>query len=457
MERLFGTDGIRGIANRHPMTPQTGLRLGRALVQFLRKGNVMALIGRDTRLSGPMLEYALASGLMSEGAQVGAAGVLPTPAVACLTKELGADVGIVVSASHNPFDHNGFKVFSSEGTKLREQEEQEIEEIILSLDPESGVEEVGSIEPIEKGVETYIEFLVGQFPNLPDLGSLGIVIDCANGATYRTAPCLFEKLNTKFMALGVAPDGKNINEGCGSQHPVSLAKKVIETGAVAGLAFDGDGDRLVAVDEKGHILTGDQLLVIFAKMLKDQGRLKGNLVISTVMSNIGLRIALESMGIDHVATAVGDRNVYQEMVGRGAVLGGEESGHIIFLQYHSTGDGMLSALQLLNAMKYFDKPLSELGELMEVFPQVLINVPVTRKPPLSELPAVQRVIKDVQNRLGNWGRVLVRYSGTESLCRVMVEGQHQDEVENYAREIASAVAENLGRESYSNSSDSSLG
>lgn len=445
MGKLFGTDGIRGVANRHPMTPQMGLKLGKAIPRFLGKGRVKAVMGRDTRVSGPMLEYAVASGLMSEGADVASAGIIPTPAVAYLTRELGADVGIVISASHNPYEHNGFKVFSAKGTKLTEDEELRIEKIIFSIGEDDGIAQVGGVKQMGDTVDKYVDFLVSQFPNLQDLSELRVVIDCANGATYNVAPDLFERLIAHVISLGINPDGRNINDGCGSQHPEDLGAKVVETGASVGLAFDGDGDRLIAVDEKGRVLTGDQLLAIFARMLKEKGELKGNVVVSTVMSNIGLKVALRSMGIDLIAADVGDRNVYQKMIESGAVLGGEESGHIILLSHHSTGDGMLSALQLVSAMRYFERPLSELAQLMEVFPQVLVNVPVKRKTPLSELPMVQEIIGEVEDKLGDKGRVLVRYSGTESLCRVMVEGEDRDKAQNYAQEIASAVAQEVGK------------
>ncbi len=444
MGRVFGTDGIRGVANHYPMTPQNGFKLGRAIVKFTGKAKPEVIVGRDTRLSGPMLEYALGAGLMGEGANLWAAGIIPTPGVAYLTRELGADVGVVISASHNPFDHNGFKVFSPHATKLTEDEELELEDIMFSLDEDTSGQDVGRFKEIENATERYVEFLRGRFEELKELKGLKVVLDCANGATYKAAPMLFGQLGTTVISIGTEPNGANINEGCGSQCPEELAAKVVESQASVGLAFDGDGDRLVAVDEKGRVLTGDQLLAIFAKVLKEKGKLHKNVVVSTVMSNIGLKVALQRMGLNHVVTSVGDRNVYQEMIRRGAVLGGEESGHIIFLQHHSTGDGMLSALQLVAAMEYLDRPLSELAQLMEVFPQVLLNVSVTRKPLLSEIPEVSEVIKKVENELGRNGRVLVRYSGTESVCRVMVEGDEEDKIKNYAEEIAAAIVKSIG-------------
>jgi len=461
MGKLFGTDGIRGIANQYPMTPQLGVNLGMAIVHFLGNGNPTILLGRDTRISGPMLEFALASGLLSEGATVLHAGVLPTPGVAYMTREMEAEAGVVISASHNPHEHNGFKIFSSQGTKLTEEEELELERILFSFSPEKEqhhekgqMREPGHSQILDDATQRYVSFLMGAAPELEDLRDMKIVLDCANGATYRVAPELFQRLNADVVALAIDPDGKNINKACGSQHPEYVGQKVVETGSTLGLAFDGDGDRLVAVDEYGHALSGDQLLVIFAKMLKEQDRLKKNMVVSTVMSNIGLRVALRDLGIEHKATKVGDRNVFQEMLAHGAILGGEESGHILLLNHHSTGDGLLSALYVISAMQYFDRPLSELSDLMPLFPQVLINVRVSKKPPLSQLPEVQGLIEAVEQELGGKGRVLVRYSGTENLCRVMVEGEDENKVKGYAEDIAAAVAKAVA---YSNSSDSSVG
>ncbi len=444
MGELFGTDGIRGIANKYPLTPEMGLKLGRSIARFAEGRQIRVIIGRDTRLSGPMLECALEAGLMGEGVEVLGAGVIPTPAVAYLTRELRCHFGLVISASHNPFEYNGFKVFSSQGTKLTEHQELKLEKIILNPLDEPSTLDMGTLSEVKGAEDLYVGFLRGCYREIERLEGLRLVLDCANGATYIVAPMVFGQVGASLDLLGVEPDGRNINRGCGSQHPHHLASKVVAAGASLGLAFDGDGDRLVAVDEGGEILTGDQLLAIFANVLKEQGKLDNNIVVSTVMSNIGLKIALSNMGIRHVAVQVGDRNVYQEMVRLGSVLGGEESGHIILRQHHCTGDGILSALQLLAAMDYFGKPLSELKKVMEVFPQVLINVPVGRKPPLEEIGQVKAVIEKVERELGGNGRVLVRYSGTESVCRVMVEGDSRDRINAYAQEIAEVIAKLLG-------------
>ena len=440
MGKLFGTDGIRGVANRHPITSDMGLKLGKAIARFIGNKRPYVVVGRDTRLSGQMLEYALGAGLMAEGSNVWAAGIIPTPGLAYLTRELGADAGVVLSASHNPFQHNGFKVFSSQGTKLTEEEELELERLISEAnDRDTSARDVGTLTEVPDATDRYVRFLSGCFEGYNNLNNLKVVLDCANGASYLAGPMLFQQLGAKVIPIAVKPNGSNINEDCGSQHPERLTQKVVETGAHVGFAFDGDGDRVVAVDEKGHVLTGDQLIAILAKMLKEQGKLDNNTVVSTVMSNMGLKVALENMGIEHVTTQVGDRNVYQEMITRGSVLGGEDSGHIILLRHHSTGDGMLSALQVLVAMEYFGKPLSELGRFMEVYPQVLLNVDVSSKPPLSEIPDVEQRIRKIKDELGRSGRVLVRYSGTENVCRIMVEGENETKIRKFAEEIAEAL------------------
>ncbi len=445
---LFGTDGIRGIANKDPMTPELGLKLGRAIVGRCENLSLShdILIGRDTRISGEMLENALVSGILSAGGQALRAGIVPTPAVAYLNRKYGAGSGIVISASHNPYEHNGFKVFDHNGCKLREQDELELEDLILSDGPSPDgniLLEPGTSRGIPNAIGEYADFLLSSIDLTEGLKNIKVVLDCANGATFKVAPMVFERLGVQFKALFTEPDGKNINVNCGSQHTQTLAKTVVESGADVGLAFDGDGDRLIAVDEKGVAITGDQLLTIFSKMLKETGRLKANHVVSTVMSNIGLRIALESMEISHFEAQVGDRNVFQEMKRVGAVLGGEESGHIIFMDHHSTGDGLLSALQLLLAMNHFEKPLSELARFMTVFPQILVNIPVAKKPPLDTVPGIMEAIENAQQELKSKGRVLVRYSGTESLCRIMVEGEDPDQINSLANEIAQVVKKEL--------------
>ncbi len=447
MRRLFGTDGIRGVANKEPMTPLLGLKLGRAIgKRYGGQGGGTVCIGRDTRQSGPMLQASLASGLLSSGINVLALGVIPTATVAHFTARKGAVAGVMVSASHNPWNHNGFKIFSRAGEKIDQEAERELEDLIHGPNILSFSEamEPGTIEHEQEATEQYVSYLMGTVAKDKALSGMKVVTDCANGAAYRVAPLLFERLGIQLTVLFAEPNGHNINEGCGSEHTEALAEAVVKEGAVVGLSFDGDADRLTAVDEKGRKVSGDQLLAIFSKMLKEQGRLVPPLVVSTVMSNLGLKKALEAMGISHAAAAVGDRNVYMEMKKRGALLGGEDSGHIIFRQHHTTGDGVLSALMLLQALIYFGKPLSELSSLMRPFPQVLLNVMVAKKPEISSVPGLQRIIHKVEEKLGDNGRVLVRYSGTEALCRVMVEGEDESLVRQYAEEIAEAVRAGLG-------------
>ena len=445
MARLFGTDGIRGIAFQDPVTEEMGRRLGHALITFLagKEAEASVVIGRDTRASGEALDLAVAAGALSAGGTVSRVGVIPTPAVAYLTRAQGAGAGVVISASHNPNEYNGFKVFSSEGYKLSQEEERELESLILDAPapPARG----GAVEVAEQKEcrERYLAFLRATLPKGFSLRNRHIVMDCANGATSGLAPVLFRGLGAEVDALSATPDGENINRGCGSEHTGPLRQRVLETTAHVGLAFDGDGDRLIAVDERGNVLSGDQILTIFARMLQEQGALRNHLVVATVMSNMGLHAALEALGIEVVSTPVGDRWVMEEMRARGASLGGEDSGHMIFSDHHTTGDGLISALQLVAAMETFQKPLSELGRWMRPFPQTLVSVPVQTKRPLSEVQEVQRVIKEIEEVLGKRGRVLVRYSGTEPVCRVMVEGERKGEVEGYANRIAEVIKQTL--------------
>ncbi len=448
MGKLFGTDGIRGVANEYPMTPEMALKVGRALGHHFGKSNSSAiLIGRDSRISGQMIESAIAAGCCSIGVDVILAGVIPTPGVAYLAKVLGAAAGVVVSASHNPYLDNGIKVFDSQGFKLSDGIENALETALLDdeLATAAGaIRDTGRINGLEAGGHQYKQFLMHCFPTDCRLDSLKIVLDCANGATSFLAPSLFSELGADVCALCVAPDGKNINDGCGSQHPQSLAQKVKATGANIGLAFDGDGDRLIAVDETGAVLTGDQVLAVCARFLKNNGRLDNDVVVSTVMSNMGLGESLKKEGIKNVITGVGDRYVMEEMHRQGAVLGGENSGHTIFLNHQTTGDGMLTALQLLEIMKTDNTPLSELKTVMTVFPQVLVNVDVASKPPLESLPDVAAVIRNVEESLNGEGRVLVRYSGTQPQCRVMVEGPNAEATNFFCNKIAKVIEEVIG-------------
>jgi len=423
--------------------------VGQALACVLRNRNPhpRVVIGRDTRISGPMIESALAAGIMSMGAAPLLVGVLPTPGVAFMTKRDRADAGIVISASHNPYQDNGIKIFSGDGFKLSDSDEETIEELVLDKDlktkgPASGY--LGCSVPIGDAERRYIDFLKSTFSRDLSMKGMKIVLDTANGATHKVAPEVFKEMGAMVHVLHNRPDGVNINDRCGSQHTQDLEKEVVTVGARIGLAFDGDGDRLIAVDEKGRRLTGDQILVICAKVLKDQGSLKNNLLVTTIMSNLGLRMACKKHGFHHHASKVGDRYVLEEMRRLGGILGGEDSGHMIFLDHHTTGDGILAALQLIKAMLKTDQPLSELAGWMEIYPQKLINVAVKSKPDLSTLPEIAGVIAQAEEDLGEQGRVLVRYSGTENLCRVMVEGPTEEITLKHCSKIADTVKRVLG-------------
>ncbi|PKN33702.1 MAG: phosphoglucosamine mutase [Deltaproteobacteria bacterium HGW-Deltaproteobacteria-19] len=449
MAKLFGTDGIRGVANKYPMTAEMALNIGRATAHlFKRKGHApKILIGKDTRLSGYMFENALVSGICSMGVDAILAGVIPTPGVAFLTPSMRVDAGIVISASHNPFQDNGIKIFSGDGFKLPDEKELAIEDMIFAnnmqkLQPSPG--ELGKAYRMDDARGRYIVFLKHSFPREFTMEGMKVVLDCANGATYRVAPDTFAELGAEVTTLFDDPDGKNINLQCGSQHPEALAAEVLKKGADVGFAFDGDGDRLIAVDEKGSVLTGDQILAVCANVMKKEGSLTNNLVVRTVMSNIGLSVALKNMQVDSVMTKVGDRYVLEEMRAKGSAIGGEDSGHIIFLRHHTTGDGIVSALQVLSAMKKEGKPLSELAKVMHVFPQSLINVDTNSRPEISTVPEIVSVIKDIEQKLGDKGRVLVRYSGTQNMCRVMVEGPTKEETLEYCKRIADIVRAKLG-------------
>jgi len=449
MGKLFGTDGIRGKAGDYPMTAEMAFRVGRAVAVTFADADKTAriILGRDTRLSGVTLEAELVAGIRSAGVKAIAAGVIPTPAVAVLTTSLKAVAGIVVSASHNPHYDNGIKIFNGDGYKLSDLKEAQIEELILTALPRQRLQPASAdsrIRAESELINDYIRFLNNTLEPNFSLEGLKIVLDCANGATYRLAPALFSELGAELEVLADAPDGKNINAACGSEHPEGLIEQVLQTQADLGLAFDGDGDRLVAVDEKGRLLTGDQILAICAQDLKQKGRLKHDLVVSTVMSNMGLGVALRGMGLRHETTAVGDRYVMQGMITSGAVLGGEDSGHLIFGQDHTSGDGILSALKLIEALRSANKPLSDLKKVMTVFPQALINVDVRTKPDFGSVPAIDAAIKAVASELGSRGRVLVRYSGTQPLCRVMVEGPSEAETRRHCKQLSDIIENIIG-------------
>ena len=446
MGRLFGTDGIRGVANEYPLTAEAVFGIGRAVASFFGDSAIAAkiIIGKDTRESGDMIEDALASGICSVGADACLAGILPTPAVAYLVSSTHAAAGIVISASHNPFYDNGIKIFNAEGYKLSDAKEDEIERLLSAdhMDPTPG--NSGNIETLKDAPDRYLAFLKNTLPRARPFEDMKIVLDCSNGATYAVAPRLFQDLGAQVEALHMHPDGKNINAACGSEHPETLIDAVLRQEADIGLAFDGDGDRLVAVDERGLVISGDRTLAICARSLKHKGLLKNNLVVSTVMSNLGLRLALKDLGINHLMAQVGDRYVLQEMNANGAVIGGEDSGHMIFLDQHTTGDGMLTAIRLIQTMCEENRPLSELSRVMKVFPQVLLNIDVRKKPAIEDVPQVMAAIRSVEDCLGEKGRVLVRYSGTQPLCRVMVEGPEEDETRRYCQQIADVVKATLG-------------
>lgn len=444
MGKFFGTDGIRGKANTYPMDGETAFRVGRAAASFFRSRGINqyhVVIGQDTRLSGDLLTNAVAAGICAAGMNVTRLGVLPTPGVAQLAQSLGACAGIVISASHNPYMDNGIKLFDSNGYKLADNEEAQIEQL-LEMPGESmncsRSDQVGCEVRYLNASEDYSRFLKGAVPDLQMKG-MTLVLDCANGATHAVAPKLFQDLGAKVVALFSAPNGTNINHQCGSQHPEPLARAVVEQKADLGLAFDGDGDRLIAVDNGGQVLSGDQLIAICAQDLKRQGALKNNRVVTTVMSNLGFGLAMQDLGITHQATQVGDRYVMEKMKEQGAVLGGEDSGHIIFLDQHTTGDGIMAALRVVQALQSSDTPLSELAGIMKVYPQELINVDVGSKPELTTIPEIVKAIEQVESDLGDQGRVLVRYSGTQLMCRAMVEGPTPEITRKHCEYLASVI------------------
>ncbi len=448
MGKLFGTDGIRGEANRYPMDASMAFAVGQAVTYILRKKNhtTRITIGKDTRISGYMLESALESGITSMGGAPYLVGVLPTPGIAFITESMRADAGIVISASHNPYQDNGIKIFSGNGFKLSDEQEDEIEKLILGgklpeLVPAS--KDMGHAYRLDDVHGRYIVFLKNTFPRRLSLEGMKVAMDVANGATYKVAPEVLTELGAEVKLIHNTPNGLNINDKCGSQHPDDLRKLVVESGAAVGLAFDGDGDRLIAVDEKGKEITGDQVLIICAKVLKEEGKLKNDLLVSTVMSNLGLTLACRKYGFKHHASKVGDRYVLEDMQRMGSVIGGEESGHLIFLDHHTTGDGILTALQLIAAMLKTGKPLSELAKLMDVLPQKLINVEVKRKPDISTVPEIVEAIKQVETDLKGQGRVLIRYSGTQNMCRVMVEGPTKEITEKYCKQLSEIVKKAL--------------
>lgn len=449
--KLFGTDGIRGIANVDPMTGEMAMQLGRAIAHLFKdvKGQHRIVVGKDTRLSGYMLETALASGICSMGTDVWLVGPLPTPGIAFITTSMRANAGVVISASHNPFYDNGIKIFSRDGFKLPDEMENRIEELILSnhldsLRPTAGA--IGKAHRIDDAIGRYVVFLKNTFPNDLTLDGLRIALDCANGAAYRVAPTVFEELGAEVIPAGIEPNGENINAQCGSLHPEVVTQLVLKEKADVGMALDGDADRIVFVDRHGKQVDGDHILAICGLQMLSEDRLKKRTVVTTVMSNMGLERAIGSAGGRVVRTQVGDRYVVEEMVRGSYNLGGEQSGHTVFLDYNTTCDGILTALQVLAIMKRKERPLDELAKVMQPLPQVLYNVEVREKKDLSEIPAIDRRIREIEKELEGTGRLLIRYSGTESLLRIMVEGEDEKKLHERAQELAELVKQYLGGE-----------
>ena len=448
MGKLFGTDGVRGVANKEPMTADIAMRLGRAIAYLCRahSGRHRIVVGKDTRLSGYMLENAMVAGICSMGVDAFVIGPLPTPGVAFITQSMRADAGVMISASHNLFQDNGIKFFQRDGYKLPDEDEEEMERLIFSdrlsrLQPTADM--VGKAFRIDDARGRYIVFAKETYPKDLSLEGLNIVLDCANGAAYRVAPTVFSELGAEVRALGVDPDGKNINDACGSQHAQRMASLTKETGADMGIALDGDGDRVILADEQGRIVDGDAVMALCGREMIRAGQLPHNTVVATVMSNIGLELALKEVGGKLVRTAVGDRYVVEEMRRSNYLLGGEQSGHIIFRKYTTTGDGIITALQVLAMMKRTGLRISELAGQMKRMPQVLLNVQVERKKPLEEIPGVEERVRRVEEDLGDSGRVLLRYSGTEPLLRIMIEGPDFSQINRYAEEIAETVRKGL--------------
>jgi phosphoglucosamine mutase len=469
-QRLFGTDGIRGKANEFPMTSEIAMAVGRAVAHVLMKNQLTAVkssipvglkplesnkpvrrakivVGKDTRLSGYMIEQALASGICSMGADVILIGPLPTPGVAFVTQSMRADAGIMISASHNPFLDNGIKIFSSDGYKLPDEMEAEIERLVFSGEIDDfrpTADLIGKAYRIDDVHHRYLVFLKALFPKDLDLLGLRVALDCAHGAAYKVAPLVFEELGAEVIKQGVGPNGVNINENCGALHPEGIASATRQYRANIGISLDGDGDRCILSDENGEIVDGDQIIGLCALQMASEGILKKKTVVTTPMSNIGLELTLKANGISMVRAQVGDRYVVDTMRKSGFNLGGEQSGHIVFLDQSTTGDGIVAALKVLEAMRRTGKPLSELKKAIKLFPQVMENVKVSKKEPFDQHADVAKAIQAAQNALKDKGRVFVRYSGTEPLARVMVEGEDAEQIEALSKSIALSIQRALG-------------
>ncbi|PTE71629.1 phosphoglucosamine mutase [Staphylococcus devriesei] len=450
MGKYFGTDGVRGVANKE-LTPELAFKLGRygGYVLAHNKGEERpkVLVGRDTRVSGEMLESALIAGLASIGAEVMRLGIISTPGVAYLTREMGAELGVMISASHNPVADNGIKFFGGDGFKLSDDQEDEIETLLDQENPDLPRpvgKEIAHFSDYYEGAQKYLSYLKSTID--VDLEGLKITLDGANGSTSALAPFLFGDLEADTETIGCSPDGYNINDDCGSTHPELLAEKVLETESDFGLAFDGDGDRLIAVDEKGNIIDGDQIMFVIGREMHKNHELNNDMIVSTVMSNLGFYKALENEGIKSNKTKVGDRYVVEEMRRGNYNLGGEQSGHIVMMDYNTTGDGLLTGVQLAAVIKMSGKPLSELAAQMKKYPQSLINVKVTDKHHVEENEDVKQVMNEVETEMNGEGRILVRPSGTEPLVRVMVEAATDEKAQDYAQRIAKVVEEKMGLE-----------
>ena len=445
--KIFGTDGIRGVTNTYPMTPEVSLALGKALTKYLSEktgGHVKILVGKDTRLSGYVFEQAIASGITSMGADVLLVGPLPTPAIAFLTSNMRATAGVVISASHNPYTDNGIKIFDSTGFKLPDKTEIEIENMVLGEERISPPSLTGKAKRIEDAVGRYIVFLKNTFPKDLTLDGVKIVVDCANGAAYKVAPIIFEELGAQVTTIGTEPDGKNINVNCGSLRPEILFEEVMRSGSDIGIALDGDADRVVFSDENGNEVDGDHVLAICSSEMMEAGILSTDTVVATQMSNMALENYLGKKGLKLERTRVGDRYVVETMRKLGANLGGEKSGHLLFLDHSTTGDGLLASLQILSIMKKKGKSLSELAGIINLFPQVLNSLEIKEKKPFEQIPGLLKLVRESEKILGDKGRINLRYSGTELLARVMVEGEDEALINGIASSVSSVISENIG-------------
>lgn len=450
--KLFGTDGIRGVANQHPMTGETAMALGRALTYVARKKggrkSPKIIIGKDTRLSGYMIETAITSGVCSMGGQVMLVGPLPTPGISFITSSMRADAGVVISASHNPYTDNGIKLFGADGFKFPDKVELELEALMDKNNgyvgaPATGAD-VGRTWRIDDALGRYIVELKHTFPKDLTLDGVKLVVDCANGAAYKTAPSVFEELGAEVIALGVSPNGRNINEKCGALFPGLAAKEVVEQNAHVGITLDGDADRLIMIDEKGQVVDGDAVMALCASQMIKEKTLAKKTIVTTVMSNLGLVNAVKKLGGKTIRTNVGDRYVVAEMRKHGYNFGGEQSGHLIFTDHSTTGDGILAALQVLSMLVKEQRPLSELASgIMTRVPQCLLSFEVPKRAPLERLPNVGKIIEDIEEKMGEQGRILVRYSGTEAKARVLVEGPSEDQIKQYAEDIKEVLISDL--------------